>query len=172
MSPERVLVKFFNKISIEVIDGTVRTNVFDVEICSAVSSGAFDVEARMAISSDVFTSRSSSILHPIRSQFYVQFDLNFTSNSTSIFHTIRPQFYVQFDLNFTSNSKPMGYLFFADGTELGGHETPTPDNKQLIEIANHQKSNLPKGNLKGKDSCGHAAHACPCGGCARLQAEA
>ena len=31
-----------------------RTNVFDVEVCSAVSSGAFDVEARTAISSDVF----------------------------------------------------------------------------------------------------------------------
>ena len=39
---------------IKVIDGTVRTNVFDVEVCSAVSSGAFDVEARTAISSDVF----------------------------------------------------------------------------------------------------------------------
>ena len=54
MSPGRVFVKIFNKILIKVIDGTVRTNVFDVEVCSAVSSGAFDVEARTAISSDVF----------------------------------------------------------------------------------------------------------------------
>ena len=53
-----------------------------------------------------FTSRSTSILHPVRSQFYVQFDLNFTSRSTSILRPIRSQFYVQFDLdlNFTSNS--------------------------------------------------------------------
>ena len=71
---------------------------------------------------------TTSILRPIRSQSYVQFDLNYTSNSTSILCPIRPQFYVQFDLNFTSNSKPMGYLFFADGTELGGHETPTSYN--------------------------------------------
>ena len=118
MSPGRVFVKIFNKILIKVIDGTVRTNVFDVEVCSAVSSGAFDVEARTAISSDVFdveartaissdvfTSRSTSILRPIRSQFYVQFDLNFTSNSISILRPIRSQFYVQFDLNFTSNSR-------------------------------------------------------------------
>ena len=54
MSPGRVFVKIFNKILIKVIDGTVRTNAFDVEVCSAVSSGAFDVEARMAISLDVF----------------------------------------------------------------------------------------------------------------------
>ena len=76
----------------------------DVEVCSAVSSDVFDVEARTAINSDVFTSRSISILRPIRPQFYVQFDLNLTSNSTSILRPIRPQFYVQFDLNFTSNS--------------------------------------------------------------------
>ena len=75
-----------------------------------------------------FTSNSISILRPIRPQLHVQFDLNYTSNSISVIRPIRPQFYVQFDLNYTSNSKPMGQLFFADGTELGGHETPTPDN--------------------------------------------
>ena len=36
---------------------------------------------------------TTSILRPIRSQFYVQFDLNFTSNSTSIIRPIRPQLY-------------------------------------------------------------------------------
>ena len=51
-----------------------------------------------------FTSNSTSILRPIRPQFYIQFDLNFTSNSTSILLPIRPQFYVKFGLNFTSNS--------------------------------------------------------------------
>ena len=70
---------------------------------------------------------TTSILRPIRPQLYVQFDLNYTSNSTSILHPIRPQLYIQFDVNFTSNSKPMGQLFFVDGTELGGHETPTRD---------------------------------------------
>ena len=54
VSPGRVFVKFFNKSLIKVIDGTVRTNVFDVEVCSAVSLGVFDVEARTAVSSDVF----------------------------------------------------------------------------------------------------------------------
>ena len=42
---------------------------------------------------------TTSILRPIRSQFYIQFDLNFTSNSTSILRPIRSQFYNQFDLN-------------------------------------------------------------------------
>ena len=50
------------------------------------------------------TTTTTAILRPIRSQFYVQFDLNFTSNSISIIRPIRPQFYVQFDHNFTSNS--------------------------------------------------------------------
>ena len=90
------------------------------------------------------TSRSTSILRPDRPQFYVQFDFNFTSNSISILRPIRPQFHVQFDLNFTSNStsilhpiRPQFYIqigangtrFFADGTKLGGHETPTRDSK-------------------------------------------
>ena len=83
-----------------------------------------------------FTSNSTSILHPIRPHFYVQFDLNFTSNSTSILHPIRPQFYVQFDLNFTSNLIPMGQLFFADGTKLGGHETPTRDSRPSSALCN------------------------------------
>ena len=78
-----------------------------------------------------FTSRSTTILRPIRSQFYVQFGLNPTSNSTSILRPIRSQFYVQFDLNFTSRSKPMGHVFFADGTKLGGHETPTRDSSVM-----------------------------------------
>ena len=47
---------------------------------------------------------TTSILRPIRSQFYVQFDLNYTSNSTSIIRPIRSQLPVQFDLNYTSNS--------------------------------------------------------------------
>ena len=71
-----------------------------------------DVEARTAISSDVFTSRSTSILRPIRSQFYVQFDLNFTSNSTSILRPMRSQFYVKFDTN--------GATFFCRRYEAGG----------------------------------------------------
>ena len=51
-----------------------------------------------------YVQNSTSILRPIRSQFHVQFDLNFTSNSISILHPIRPQFCILFDLNFTSNS--------------------------------------------------------------------
>ena len=51
-----------------------------------------------------FNNRCNKFLRPIRSQFYVQFDLNYTSNSISIIRPIRPQLYVQFDLNYTSNS--------------------------------------------------------------------
>ena len=35
-------------------------------------------------------------------RFHVQIDLNFTSNSTSILRPIRPQFYVQFEANGTT----------------------------------------------------------------------
>ena len=78
---------------------------------------------------------TTSILRPIRSQFYVQFDLNYTSNSISIIRPIRPQLYVQFNLNFTSNStsilRPIRYQWdnFVLPTvrSWGGHETPTPD---------------------------------------------
>ena len=41
------------------------------------------------------------------------------SISTSILGPIRIQFYVQIEANETR--------FFADGTKLGGHETPTRD---------------------------------------------
>ena len=75
------LSKFLTKI--KVLDGTLR-------YCVARSQRP--------------TTTTTSILRPIRSQFYVQFDLSFTSNSTSILRPIRPQFYIQFDLNFTSNS--------------------------------------------------------------------
>ena len=95
MSPGRVFVKNF--IKTKVLEGTLR-------YCVARSQRP---------------TTTTSILRPIRSQFYVQFDLNVTSNSISILRPIRPQFYVQststlrpirpqlyvqFDLNFTSNS--------------------------------------------------------------------
>ena len=87
---------------------------------------------------------TTSIIRPNRSQFYVQFDLNYTSNSISIIRPIRPQFYVQFDLNYTSNStsilrpiRPQFYVHIeTNGTNFflptvrswGDMKTPTPDN--------------------------------------------
>ena len=41
----------------------------------------------------------------------------------------------------------MGHVFFADGAKLGGHETPTPDNRTLCSyvliriLVNENKSN-------------------------------
>ena len=99
----------------------------------------------MCIRDSNYTSNSTSILRPIRSQLYVQFDLNYTSNSISILRPIRSQFYIQFHLNLTSNSTSIlrpdrsqwDTFFFADGTTLGGHEIPTRDSiMEASAIAN------------------------------------
>ena len=67
-------------------------------------------------------SNSTSILHPIRPQFYVQFDLNYTSNSISIIPPIRPQLYVQFDLNYTT--VPCNNFFLPTVRSWGDMELP------------------------------------------------
>ena len=116
------LSKFLTKN--KVLDGTVR---YGMVLCRPIPARDDD---------DLnFRSRSTSISPPDRPQLQVQINLNFTSRSTSILRPIRPQFYVQFDFNFTSNStsilrpdRSQRATFFADGTKLGGHETPTRDN--------------------------------------------
>ena len=126
-----LLGAFLSKIltKIKVLDGTLRYCVARSQRPTTTTSILRPIRSQFYVQFDLnYTSNSTSIIRPIRPQLYVQFNLNFTSNSTSILRPIRLQFYSQFDLNFTSSSKPMGQLFFADGTKLGGHETPTPDN--------------------------------------------
>ena len=67
---------------------------------------------------------TTSILRPIRSRFYVQFDLNHTSNSISILRPIRPQFYVQFDLNLRPDRSQWDTFFLPTVRSWGDMKLP------------------------------------------------
>ncbi len=97
------LSNFFTKI--KVLAGTLRYCVARSQRPTTTTSILRPIRSQFDVQFDLnYTSNSILIIRPIRSQLYVQFDLNYTSNSTSIIRPNRPQLYAQFDLNYTSNS--------------------------------------------------------------------